>query len=189
MKSLSVYQAIFGHSEDFAASLPGTSVVVTPLAPALFSAELILLRLKEPVLAIGRSTPLMFTGCVSTGTARIVLPLEKSKALRLNGLVIRPGDVAIFRAGAGYDGAWADDANWASLTLPDAILAALLRVPSNSRLRRAGAHAVLRANPESWVEVVSLIAAARQIALEDPQVFTVTEALHGIAMPPRRLPM
>jgi AraC-like DNA-binding protein len=180
MKSLSLYQAIFGHSEDFAASVPGTSVVVTPLAPALFSAELILVRLKEPVLAIGRSTPLMFTGRVSPGTARIVLPLERSEALRLNGLMIRPGDVAIFRPGAGYDGAWADDASWASLTLPDALLAALLRMPFDSWLRRAGAHAVLRADPESWVEVVSLIAAVRQVALEDPQVLTVTEALRGM---------
>jgi AraC-like DNA-binding protein len=180
MESPSACRTTFSQAEDFAASVPGTSVVATPLSPALFSAELISLRLKELVLTVGRSTPLMFTGCLNTGSARIALPLERSDALRLNGLVIRPSHVAIFRPGESYDGAWSSDAHWASLTVPAAMLGPLLKVLPRSPLRRTGAHAVLRPSPEAWTRVASLIVAAKQVALEDPQVFMVAEALQGL---------
>lgn len=180
MKLPSACRAIFNHFADFAAALPAASVVATPLAPAPYSAELTLLRLKELVLMVGRSTPLMFTGCLNTGSARIVLPLEKTEALRVNGLMIRPGDMAVFEPGAGYDGVWFNEANWASLVLPAATLEALLEAPPHSAAGRAGAHTVLRANPTTWAEAVSLITAARQVVLEDPEVLTVAEALRGL---------
>jgi len=180
MKSPGACQIVFNDFEKFAASVPATSIVATPLAPAPFSAELILLRLKELKLIVGHSTPLMFTGDLNTGSARIVLPLEQTEPFRLNGLVLRPGDVAVFGPGAGYDGACPTKANWASLVLPAATLDALLEVPPQSSLRRAGVHAVLRASQETWAEAASLVAAVSQVAVEDPQVFKVAEALRGL---------
>ena len=82
MKLPSARQAVFSDFEEFAASVPATSIVVTPLAPAPFSAELILLKLKELVLMVGHSTPLMFTGGLNMGSARIVLPLEQTETFR-----------------------------------------------------------------------------------------------------------
>jgi len=180
MKLPSSRQAVFGDFEEFAASVPGISIVATPLAPAPFSARLTLLKLRELELIVGHSTPLMFTGGLNTGSARIVLPLEQTETFRLNGLVVRPGDVAVFGPGAGCDGTWPTNANWASLVLPAATLPPLLEVPPHSPLRRVGAHSVLRASQETWAEVASLVTAAYQVAVEEPQVFMVAEAQCGL---------
>ncbi|KAA2212825.1 hypothetical protein [Teichococcus oryzae] len=180
MNSHRVSYATFDHFDEFAASLPGTSLIVTPFALPPFSAQTTLLRFDEMVVTTGRATPLMFTGSLSAGSARLVLPLEKTQALRLNGLMVQTGDVAVFGAGTSYDGAGCHGVNWASLVLPSETLQPLLKGSCQSSLRRAGAHAVLHASPRNWAEATSLLTAAAQIGLEDPQALTVAEAMRGL---------
>jgi hypothetical protein len=139
-------------------------------------------RYLQPVrrVIIGRAMPLMFSGGLSTSSVRIVLPLEKTEALRINRLVVRPGDLAILAPGSGYDVAGRDDAKWASVVLSGETLHTLLKEPHHTPLHRPGAYVVLRASPKVWTEAVPLITAATEVALQDPQVLTVAEALREL---------
>jgi len=175
-----VQTASYRDFEEFAASVPGGSAELTPLHPDGFSSEIIELRLGDILLRAGRITPLVEIGSVNPASVWIVLPLGRHGTLRLNGRMLGPGDVAVYGPGASHQASIHHNTSWALVMLPATAVDALLHPPRRSLLRRPGAHAVLRINPDLWKRAASLVRAAAEVAVRDPEVFAVAEARRSL---------
>jgi AraC family transcriptional regulator, ethanolamine operon transcriptional activator len=170
----------FSDVDELASTLLGASAVVVPVRPGPVSAEVTEFRLGAICMQIGRSTPLMVLGGLPPGHVALLMPLDGRETLVLNGRSPGPHDVAVYGAGAGYDGANHGNGRCAVVMLPAALADGLLFPPRRSAIRRPGTHSTLRVDPAAYRRAASLFRAASKVAATNPAVFEVAEARRSL---------
>lgn len=155
--------------------LPGSSFTILPLGQARFRAEVVLCRLGDISVWIGRSTPFLAFGRIALGMVHLFLPLTGQDRMILHGRRVEQYDIAVGPSGGPVDGATHGEAEWAVVMMPSGTARRLLFPERPAWKLHAGLHYLLRADPSAALDLTSLLRSVHEVILEDPAVFDTPE--------------
>ncbi len=151
--------------------VPGATAHVTPFPPAEFDVRLTSIRLPDLTLLIGECSPLIMISALDAATMVLQFPLTGTDTLLLNGRPLPPHGFALYGPGSQLVRANPRPGSFALLAAGWESARANLAPAVSALSRPGGADALLSARAEDWHRMAQLVAAAKETAQRDEDVF------------------